>query len=140
MNGFRIFCTVRTSIAANEARKRFQAKACPGLDPGACPGLDPGACPGLDPGWRAGSRQENASTRESAAPFRFYRSGKEASRLVRPKNHERRLARANNVRKALVACTVSMAFSSALRSDLTASSCSDLNSIHSTELSLVINR
>jgi hypothetical protein len=68
MNGFRIFCTVRTSIAANEARKRFQAKA--------CPGLDPGACPGLDPGWRAGSRQENASTRESAAPFRFYRSGK----------------------------------------------------------------
>src|SRR5450755_507108 len=63
-----------------------------------------------------------------------------ASRLVRPKNHERRLARANNVRKALVACTVSMAFSSALRSDLTASSCSDLNSIHSTELSLVINR
>src|SRR5450631_4503723 len=50
MNGFRIFCTVRTSIAANEARKRFQAKACPGLDPGACPGLDPGACPGLDPG------------------------------------------------------------------------------------------
>ncbi len=63
-----------------------------------------------------------------------------ASSLVRPKNHDRRLARANNARNALVACTVSMAFSSALRSDLTASSCSDLNSIHSTELSLVINR
>src|ERR1700730_4566162 len=59
--------------------------------------------------------------------------------LARPKNQHRSLARANNARNALVACTVSMAFSSALRSDLTASSCSDLNSIHSTELSLVMN-
>src|SRR5260221_6969694 len=78
--------------------------------------------------------------KKSRAPFRFYRNGKGSSSLVRPKNHDRRLARANNARNALVACTVSMAFSAALRSDVTASLCSDLNSIHSTELSLVINR
>ena len=48
------------------------------------------------------------------------------------------LARPNSMRSATVACPVRIASSEALSSALMASACSDLNSIHSTDPSLVM--
>src|SRR5882757_367425 len=48
-------------------------------------------------------------------------------------------ARTNSARSASVACTVSIASAAAPSSEAMASSCSDLNSIHSIELKLVMN-
>lgn len=50
------------------------------------------------------------------------------------------LARTNSARNAAVACTRSIAFSAAPPSALTASRCSERNSIHSATLRLVMKR